>query len=150
MLKWFVKKVNNKKGFTLVELIVVIAILGILAAIAVPKFAASRENATITTHNANVRTLESAANVYVSGGGGETEWTGDTEGTEEWGGFVQEWPEVPSSLVGKSTIVSVPVDPDDSTKGQKEEPGTIKAGDKFRVVITNAGGITVTPGKIAN
>ena len=41
MLKWINKK-RNKKGFTLIELVIVIAILGILIAIAVPRLAGFR------------------------------------------------------------------------------------------------------------
>jgi len=64
MLKWFLKRINNKKGFTLVELVVVIAILGILSAIAVPKFTASRLNAERAAVEANLRTIESALTMY--------------------------------------------------------------------------------------
>ena len=57
------KKVKNKKGFTLIELIVVIAILGILAALAIPRFTGTQLRAQERTHNANVRTIESAIGI---------------------------------------------------------------------------------------
>lgn len=65
MLQWINKK-RNKKGFTLVELVLVIAILGILTAIAIPKLGSSRETAKVRTHNANVRILKSAAAMYLA------------------------------------------------------------------------------------
>lgn len=66
MFKFIQKQLKNKKGFTLVELVVVIAILGILAAIAIPKLGSSRDSALKATHNANVRILKSAAAMYLA------------------------------------------------------------------------------------
>jgi type II secretion system protein G len=63
MIQLFTKK-RNKRGFTLIELVVVIAILGILAAIAVPRYTGSQEKAKLSTHMANIRTIESAITVY--------------------------------------------------------------------------------------
>ena len=64
MLNYFLKKINNRKGFTLVELVVVISILGILAAIAVPKFTGSTQKARIAADQANRRTLMGAATMF--------------------------------------------------------------------------------------
>ena len=65
MIQWFNKKMNKKrKGFTLIELVVVIAILGILAALAIPRFTGVRDKAAISTAEANARTILSAVGMY--------------------------------------------------------------------------------------
>ena len=53
-----------KKGFTMIELIFVIVILGILASVAIPRLAGTREDAEITTGIANLRTLLSDITVF--------------------------------------------------------------------------------------
>lgn len=57
------KKLLNKKGFTLMEMMIVIAIIVILVAIAVPSFNASLDKANKATDAANFRAAESAAMV---------------------------------------------------------------------------------------
>ena len=55
-----------KKGFTMIELIFVIVILGILASVALPRLAGTREDAEISAAVANLRTLlGDAASYYV-------------------------------------------------------------------------------------
>lgn len=58
-----IKKKINKKGFTLIELIVVIAILAILAAIAIPRLGSFRDNAQTQADVATARTILSAASM---------------------------------------------------------------------------------------
>ena len=60
MFKLFHKKLN-KKGFTLAELLVVVAIIAILIAIAIPIFTNALENAQLRTNQANIRAVKAAA-----------------------------------------------------------------------------------------
>lgn len=55
---------KNKKGFTLVELVVVIAILGILAGIAIPRFMDATASARGSKIVADLRTIDSAVSMY--------------------------------------------------------------------------------------
>ena len=55
---------KNKKGFTLVELVVVIAILGILAGIAIPRFMDATASARGAKIVADLRTIDSAVMMY--------------------------------------------------------------------------------------
>ncbi len=48
-------KKMNKKGFTLAELLIVIAIIAVLIAIAIPTFSGALENARLQTDHANIR-----------------------------------------------------------------------------------------------
>ena len=50
----------NKKAFTMIELVFVIVVLGILVAVAIPKFAATRTDAEITKGRADVSSIRSA------------------------------------------------------------------------------------------
>ncbi|MDR7870028.1 MAG: type II secretion system protein [Tissierellaceae bacterium] len=87
MLKWINKK-RNKKGFTLIELVVVIAILGILAAIAVPRLGGFRQNAEISADNASAETLAKAAELYVAANGDDglaKLYTTDSGASTDWG-----------------------------------------------------------------
>jgi prepilin-type N-terminal cleavage/methylation domain-containing protein len=57
-------KSNTRKGFTLIELLIVVVIIGILAAIAIPKFAATKEKAYIAAVKTDLRNLVTAEEGY--------------------------------------------------------------------------------------
>ena len=57
---------KNNKGFTLIELLIVVVIIGILAAIAIPKFANTKEKAYIAAMKSDLRNLVTAEESYFS------------------------------------------------------------------------------------
>lgn len=66
MLEKLREKRNEEAGFTLVELLVVMLILGILAAIAIPSFFAQRDKATDAEAKSAVKTAQTAIETYAT------------------------------------------------------------------------------------
>jgi len=55
---------KNRKGFTLIELLIVVVIIGILAAIAIPKFASTKEKAYLASMKSDLRNGATAQEGY--------------------------------------------------------------------------------------
>jgi len=58
--------VKGTRGFTLIELLIVVVIIGILAAIAIPKFANTKAKAYVASEKADLRNLVTAQEAYFS------------------------------------------------------------------------------------
>lgn len=119
------KRKDNQKGFTLVELIIVMAILAILAAIAVPRFGASLDKAKEQADAANQMMLEKAAEMFVLNG--EVALTTANQ-------------DITSDLETKDYVSEIPDDPKDSTQTYKVEvkktAGTDGVTDQLSVTVS--------------
>ncbi|MDU2383660.1 MAG: prepilin-type N-terminal cleavage/methylation domain-containing protein [Finegoldia magna] len=113
---------KKKKGFTLLELLVVLAILAILIAIAIPVYKNQKEKAAITAHNANVRVLETAVESFKQDNSGNL-----PDGLEKLvPGYIKSVPKVPASenekLKGKSySITNGKIEPEEITTTKKAD-----------------------------
>lgn len=94
MLNYF-NKLKNQKGFTLVELMVVVVIIGILVAIIIPIYNRVQDNAAMKSHEANLRTIDGAISMYVAEEGTDPK---DID-TLVQVGLLTEKPKIPSRIL---------------------------------------------------
>ncbi|HOK32585.1 MAG TPA: prepilin-type N-terminal cleavage/methylation domain-containing protein [Limnochordia bacterium] len=102
MLRKIRKLLKKQEGFTLVELMIVVVILGILAGIGVQQYGNIQERAREAADAANRKVLTNAANMWLIMNGG---FPGENEATKTFEGekndlvpvYVDEWPMNPYS-----------------------------------------------------
>ena len=96
-----------KKGFTMIELVFVIVILGILASVAVPRLAGTKADAEESAAVANLRTLVSDLNTYyVAKGSFDTAADGG-DITTTWSQITNVPVDDPTKKLGDNTILKV-------------------------------------------
>ncbi|WP_069649460.1 type II secretion system protein [Caloranaerobacter ferrireducens] len=69
MIKAINKRLRNKKGFTLIELVVVVAVLGIISALVIPRFTNITDSAKANVDEQNRKLLQNAIELYAAENG---------------------------------------------------------------------------------
>lgn len=92
-------KTNRKSGFTLVEIMIVVAIIGLLAAIAIPNFVRAREIAQLNSIVNNLRILEGAKDQWALE---NKKGTGDTPVNADLAPYLKNNTCPPTAVVGEA------------------------------------------------
>jgi prepilin-type N-terminal cleavage/methylation domain-containing protein len=105
------KMFRKDEGFTLVELMVVVLIIGILVAIAIPVFNAASASARLSTCKANQRTIEGAVQQYLAADPVNA-WVAGGVAAKLVPAYIKVDPTCPTSKLGYDTKADGTVDGD--------------------------------------
>lgn len=125
MLKALWRKLRQEEqGFTLVELVVVVVILGILAGVGIQQFGNVQERARQSAHEANVKVLTSAAQMYalLNDVQSTTTITKESKDHQLVPDYLAQWPDSPWDDKREYTVkIDVHKNEDDKKEHKKVE-----------------------------